>query len=64
MLSKLDQVSGDLNALHRLMTSGDKNASWSREEDDMIGKSADVLRRFKGEEAVEMRKNYLAWKGK
>lgn len=38
ILSKLDSVSGDLNALNSLL-SGDKRVEWSKEEDDLLAKN-------------------------
>lgn len=63
ILHKLDAVSGDLNALHRLL-GGDKNVEWSKDEDDMLLKNPDLLKRWKGAEASETRKKYLQHKVK
>lgn len=49
LLQKLNVVSGDLNALHRLL-SGDRSVEWSAEEDDMLAKNSDLLKRWKGNE--------------
>jgi hypothetical protein len=62
ILHKLDSVSGDLNALHRLL-SGDRGVEWTREEDDLISKNSDLLKRWKGAEATDLRKKYLQYKG-
>jgi hypothetical protein len=47
ILHKLDAVSGDLNGLHRLL-SGDKSMEWSKEEDDLLNKNPELLKRWKG----------------
>ena len=63
ILSKLDSVSGDLDALHRLL-SGDKSVEWTREEDDLLSRNSDLLKKWKGNEQTELRKKYLAFKVK
>lgn len=63
ILNKLDVVSGDLNALHQLL-SGDRRVEWSRDEDDMLNKNLDLLKRWKGPDASDRRKKYLQYKGK
>lgn len=63
ILCKLDAVSGDLNSLHRLL-SGDKSVEWSREEDDLLAKNPDLLKRWKGNVAADLRKKYLQHKVK
>lgn len=47
ILHKLDGVSGDLNGLHKLLT-GDKSMEWSKEEDDLLTKNPELLKRWKG----------------
>jgi len=47
ILSKLDSVSGDLNALHSLL-SGDRSVEWNKEEDDLLNKNQELLKRWKG----------------
>jgi hypothetical protein len=61
ILHKLDQVSGDLEALN-LLLSGDQTVKWSDEEDDLLHKNADLLKKWKGEERVDLRKKYLSFK--
>jgi hypothetical protein len=61
ILHKLDAVSGDLQALHRLMV-GDKSVEWGREEDDLLNKNPELLKRWKGAESAELRKKYLTFK--
>lgn len=63
LLAKLDAVSGDLNALHQLL-SGDKSVEWTKDEDDLMSKNPELLKRWKGVEAVELRKKYLSHKAK
>ena len=47
ILGKLDSVSGDLNALHRLLQ-GDESIKWSKEEDDLLSKNTNILKQWKG----------------
>lgn len=49
VLHKLDSVSGDLNALHRLLL-GDKSVEWTREEDDLLSRNIEILKKWKGNE--------------
>ena len=63
IIHKLDLVSGDLHALHRLM-SGDKNVEWNAQEDEILIKNPEVMKRWKGQDATELRKNYIAHKVK
>ena len=63
ILSKLDSTSGDLKALHRLLA-GDKSAEWTKEEDDLITKNPDLLKKWKGADSADVRKKYLAYKSK
>jgi hypothetical protein len=63
ILSKLDSVSGDLQALHRAL-SGDKSAEWSKEEDDLMTKNPEILKKWKGAESADLRKKYLVYKSK
>jgi hypothetical protein len=63
LLQKLNLVSGDLNALHRLLT-GDKTVEWSPEEDDLLAKNSELLKRWKGNEQAELRRKYVAYKVK
>lgn len=63
IIQKLDMVSGDLIALHRLM-SGDRTVEWSRDEDDMLTKNPDLLIRWKGQESTDLRKRYNQFKAK
>jgi hypothetical protein len=39
---------------------GDANVEWTQEEDDLLSKNEGLLRRWKGEEAVDRRKKYLS----
>ena len=63
ILYKLDSVSGDLNALNSLL-SGDKRVEWSKEEDDLLAKNPELLKRWKGSSAADQRKKYLQHKVK
>lgn len=59
LLVKLDKVSGDLNELDKVFK-GDANAEWTQDEDELLAKNEGLLKRWKGEEAVERRKRYLS----
>jgi hypothetical protein len=61
IVSKLDSVSGDLDALHRLL-SGDQSVKWTADEDDQLNKNSELLKKWKGEAQIELRKKYLAYK--
>ena len=63
ILYKLDSVSGDLKALNSLL-SGDKRVEWSKEEDDLLAKNPELLKRWKGSSAADQRKKYLHHKVK
>lgn len=63
ILRKLDAVSGDLMALHHHL-SGDKSVEWTKEEDDLLGKNAELLKRWKGNESADLRRKYLQFKAK
>ena len=63
ILSKLDSVSGDLDALNRLQT-GDRSVRWTEEEDDLLHKKSDLIKKWKGEGQVELRRKYLVFKPK
>ena len=63
MVSILHSVSGDLICLHRYM-SGEKGVAYTPAEDDMISKNPEFLRNYKGQDSVEKRKEYLAFKVK
>jgi hypothetical protein len=63
VLRKLDSVSGDLDALNRLL-SGDQTVKWTDEEDDLLNKNGDLLKKWKGNNQVDLRKKYLAYKVK
>ena len=63
ILSKLDSVSGNLDALNRLQT-GDRSVKWTEEEDDLLHKKSDLIKKWKGEGQVELRRKYLAFKPK
>lgn len=64
LIRKLDRVSGDVRALEKIYTNKDDRAEWTPEEDGLIVKNASILARWKGEEAVELRKRYLQSKKK
>lgn len=64
LIRKLDRVSGDVRALEKIYTNKDDKAEWTPEEDALIGKNSSILTRWKGEEAVELRKRYLQGKKK
>lgn len=62
IIRKLDRVSGDVKALDRIFTNKDDKAEWTPEEDELLNKNSNLLARWKGEEAVDLRKKYLATK--
>jgi len=61
VLHKLDNVSGDLNALHSLL-SGERYVEWSKEEDDLLSKNSELLKKWKGNQSTDRRKKYLNFK--
>lgn len=63
LIRKLDRVSGNLEHLDRTY-SGDNRYEWTEEEDALLSKNEQLLARWKGQEAVDIRKKYLAWKHK
>lgn len=63
LLRKLDRVSGNLEHLDRVY-SGDQKFEWTEEEDSLLSKNEGLLVRWKGQEAVDVRKKYLQWKPK
>ncbi len=63
ILHRLDNVSGDLSALHKSML-GDKSVEWGKDEDDLLNKNPELLRRWKGTESAELRKKYTTFKSK
>lgn len=63
VLKKLDSVSGSLRMLERVFE-GDNTLEWTKREDAMLETHIDILRRWKGNEAVELRKKYLQHKVK
>lgn len=60
LIRRLDRVSGDVRALDKAYTQKDDKAEWTQEEDGLLAKNPGLLARWKGEEAVELRKRYLA----
>jgi len=64
LIRRLDRVSGDVRALDKTYTLKDDKAEWTAEEDALLGKNLGLLVRWKGEEAVELRKRYLASRSK
>jgi hypothetical protein len=42
----------------------DDKAEWTQEEDELLVKNPGILARWKGEEAVDLRKRYLATRAK
>lgn len=64
IIRKLDRVSGDVRALDKIYTQKDDKAEWTPEEDALLAKNPGLLVRWKGEESVELRKRYLAARGK
>ena len=61
LLKRLDSVSGNLDALARVLN-GDSCVEWTKEEDEMLSRNSDLLVRWKGQEAVQLRSKYLAKK--
>jgi hypothetical protein len=43
---------------------GDKSVEWGREEDDLLNKNPELLKRWKGADSAELRKKYLTFKSK
>lgn len=64
IIRKLDRVSGDVRALDRIYSYKDDKIEWTPEEDELLAKNPSILSRWKGEEAVALRKKYLATKCK
>ncbi len=64
LIRKLDRVSGDVRALDRIYTQKDDKLEWTPEEDELLAKNPAILTRWKGEEAVDLRKRYLSTKSK
>lgn len=62
IIRKLDRVSGDVRALDRIYSQKDDKVEWTPEEDELLSKNSAILARWKGEEAVELRKRYLSTK--
>lgn len=63
LVRKLDRVSGNLEHLDRTYN-GDNRYEWTEEEDGLLSKNEQLLARWKGQEAVDIRKKYLHWKAK
>ena len=59
IIRKLDRVSGDVKALDQIYTHKDDKQEWTPEEDELLVKNPGILARWKGEEAVDLRKRYL-----
>ena len=58
-------VSGvTIKALDKIFTLKDDKLAWTQEEDELLAKNSGILARWKGEEAVELRKRYLNTKRK
>lgn len=64
LIRRLDRVSGDIRALDRVCSQKDDKAEWTPEEDELLVKNPGILARWKGEEAVDLRKRYLATRAK
>lgn len=64
LIRKLDRVSGDVRALDRIYTQNDTKAEWDADEDKLLSTNPALIIRWKGEEACDMRKKYLASKVK
>jgi hypothetical protein len=62
VIRKLDRVSGDVKALDRIYSQKDDKLEWTAEEDELLSKNPAILSRWKGEEAVNLRKLYLSTK--
>ena len=63
LIRKLDRVSGNLENLDHAYN-GDNRHEWTEEEDALLSKNEQLLVRWKGQEAVDVRKKYLNWKHK
>ncbi len=55
LIRKLDRVSGDIILLDRVFA-GEENLEWNEDEDKLLRTNEILLRRWKGEEAVDRRK--------
>ena len=64
MIRKLDRVSGDVRALEKGLVNKDDKLEWTADEDELLNKNSSLLIKWKGEEAVELRKKYLTAKKK
>jgi hypothetical protein len=64
LIRKLDRVSGDVRALDKIYSQKDDKLEWTPEEDELLSKNPAILTRWKGEEAVALRKHYLSTKAK
>jgi hypothetical protein len=60
LLRKLDRLSGDLKALDTSIINNDDRAEWTAEEDLLLNKGQEkLLIKWKGQDSVDLRKNYL-----
>ena len=64
LIRKLDKVSGDVRVLDKIQNSKDEKEEWSTDEDSMLNTNEALLNKWKGEEAVKLRKRYLSSKTK
>jgi len=60
LVRKLDRVSGDIRALDKIYAEKNTLVEWSPEEDGLLATNEALLVKFKGQEAVDLRKRYLA----
>lgn len=63
MIRKLDRVSGNVQHLQHLLR-GDHCYEWTPQEDKLLETNEGLLVRWKGNEAVDLRKRYLRWEQK
>jgi hypothetical protein len=46
------------------LLTGDRTVEWSPEEDDLLARNSDLLKRWKGNEQADLRRKYVAFKVK
>jgi hypothetical protein len=62
LIEKLDQLSGNLVELDNYIETKDARMLWTPEEDEILrkgGNELDLLKRYRGNEGVEIRRKYL-----
>ena len=64
IIRKLDRLSGDVRALDRSCSQNDTKEEWEPDEDKLLHTNGPLMVRWKGPEACERRKKYIAFKVK